>query len=132
MGYRSDVAIALRREDMVDLLKRAEALDRDAFGILLRGEHIMSDSGRYVVWHQRWIKWYEDYEAIRFIMSIVRGYDCYAFKRIGEDFDDIETENGYSDDNADGFVLDELIDINRSFDISGDMVNANWLMEVSK
>lgn len=44
----------------------------------------------------------------------------------------LKPKNRYSDDNDDGFVLDELIDINRSFDISGDMVNAHWLMEVSK
>ena len=37
-----------------------------------------------------YLKWYEDYEDVSFIMDFITGLDVYAYARLGEDYGDIE------------------------------------------
>lgn len=128
MGYRSDISIALRKEDMIAMFKRSKMECPDAYDLLSRGT--IFDCGDEMVWRGDWIKWYEDYyEEVKWIMSAMRSFSTYDFKRIGEDYEDYEHESAYDDDKSDWCYLDELSYMERSFHVDGVDVNMNDFTE---
>lgn len=59
------------------------------------------------------VKWYDTFSSVQFITHFYHGADEYSFKRIGEDYGDIEIDwNGdYSD-------IDELSEVRQSIEIA--------------
>ena len=112
MGYRSDVAIAIENEAFKELLEKAKAENDDAFEFIQRASIYRTD--KFTTLYFEWVKWYEDYEDVQFIESFIRKIP-HVFKRIGEDYDDIESLEG---DVADHDMYD-CVQIVRSLDIEG-------------
>ena len=96
MGYYSDVALTLRKEDALELIKQAKE-DKTVWPFMCTAH--MINQNEYVTLHWEWVKWYDDYEEIQFITAFYRNLDEYSFKRIGEDNSDIEEEWNGDDDN---------------------------------
>jgi len=103
MGYRSAVyaAIEFVDEGACDAWLVAAKLRSDAskwssmFG---HGER--SEDGRLVIIKHESVKWYDDFEDVRFFMETLEwthaGFDCgYRFLRIGEEMDDVEEDIAY-------------------------------------
>lgn len=91
MGYRSEVAFAIKKDKFRDFKhKLAEAIqDCD--------EVYKTDNGVVFTWS--WAKWYEDYEEVIAVSEVMDecedlpgGHELYGFVRIGENSDDIETK----------------------------------------
>ena len=96
MGYRSDVALTLRKEDALELIKQAkESYAVRPFMCIAHGV----DQDEYVTFYWEWVKWYDDYEELQFISAFYRNLAEYSFKRIGEDTSDIDEEWDGDDDN---------------------------------
>lgn len=96
MGYRSDVALTLRKGDVLELIKQAKG--NETVRPFMCMAHVV-DQSEYVTFYWEWVKWYDDYEEIQFITAFYRNLDEYSFKRIGEDTSDIEEEWDGDDDN---------------------------------
>lgn len=96
MGYYSDVALTLRKEDATELIKQAK--ENEKVWPFMCTAHMINQN-EYVTLHWEWVKWYDDYEEIQFITAFYRNLDEYSFKRIGEDNSDIEEEWNGDDDN---------------------------------
>lgn len=116
MGYRSDLAIKMSRSSydaMMECVKKLEQGELDEFTKTLDftcttpqtlAEDIMSllhsEDGtgianiddEYVVLHFEYLKWYSEYNDVRFIEHFMRLDGDYDFLRIGEDMEDIEQE----------------------------------------
>lgn len=90
MGYRSDVALALSREDHAKLVKACVAPgDLDALLFLTPNDE--DDNEDAVILHWENVKWYDDSDPLILkIASFISGLDeeAFGFVRIGEDFDD--------------------------------------------
>lgn len=96
MGYYSSVALTLRREDALELIKQAK--ENETVRPFMCMAHVV-DQSEYITFHWEWVKWYDDYEEMQFIIGFYRNLDEYSFKRIGEDNSDIEEEWNGDDDN---------------------------------
>lgn len=121
MGYYSDVSISLHKEDMVELVKRAKLECEEAFQLLTRGNFY--DCGDDMVWTHSCVKWYIEYDEIRWVYHTIRSFKTYDFKRIGESYDDYEHESAYDDGDYWRCPLDELAEMERSFRVDGVDVN---------
>lgn len=86
MGYRSQVAIALKKETyykhenvLRDYLKDCDDVPENELGF-------------YFYWDS--VKWYDSYEDVKAVQNIMKesGWEEYAFIRIGEEADDVEQE----------------------------------------
>ena len=113
MGYRSDVRIRLTKKDYEKMKTKFEKEVGDTTGFNLFDDKIldvykeiknfpcwkMTDDGEdieethdCVFFGWNWIKWYEGYPEIDFVMNFLDECDQYAFCRIGESGEgDIET-----------------------------------------
>lgn len=89
MGYRSDVALALSREDHAKL-KKACVAPGDLDALLFLTPNDEADNEDVVVLHWENVKWYDDDPLIGGIASFISDLDeeAFGFVRIGEDFDD--------------------------------------------
>ncbi len=119
MGYRSDVVIAtnLENKDLVALLQDADP------------DEMTSEHGKIWVTFEQ-VKWYESYSDVSKIMTALTqcepimveskfgSYetDSYAFMRIGEDYDDIETH---------GDCYEFGINLSRNIEVDYDAGNNN-------
>lgn len=104
MGYRSDVALCIKKEDFEVLKEKTKATEYD---ILDSASTIRFDDEDGVVaifWG--YIKWYPEYEDVAVVENFIDElYDAdkpFTFIRIGEERDDIEErmnwkENGICD-----------------------------------
>ena len=91
MGYRSEVAITIPNEAFKELVEKAKKENSDAYELIKGGSIYQTD--KFTTMHFDWVKWYADYEDVRFIENFMRGVP-YIFKRVGEDYDDIENDEG--------------------------------------
>lgn len=71
------------------------------------------DQDKYVTFYWNFVKWYDTLSSVQFITHFYHGVDEYSFKRVGEDYGDIEIDwNGdYSD-------IDELSEVRQSIEIA--------------
>lgn len=98
MGYRSQVTVALYEEDYKKMIKAAlNHEEKDAIIDLLNYAHLYKQSadGENVVlleWNS--VKWYDGYCDVDFVMDFLhKDYEMpFAFCRVGEEVDDIETD----------------------------------------
>ena len=102
MGYRSDVALGLRKVDFEELMKRVELIEKqdvkkEVIELIKDGKkNIKQSYTDFVVLYWESIKWYENmFPEIKFIMNFIEDLEEYDYVRIGEDTDDI-TEELYS------------------------------------
>lgn len=89
MGYRSDVVIALQRHFLARNL-----VTNELPSFLLEHPHQIINGAAY--WNIEQIKWYEEFEDIKEVITYFRTLDAvatpspYGAVRIGENIDDIE------------------------------------------
>ena len=109
MGYRSDVKIAMLKEDFDEMIARGEytkhnyILDRDAMDYykeLDRGDNVV-----VVVCGWDGIKWYPEYTDISYVEDYLAEIEekgkPYTFMRIGEDYEDIEIDRSWGESGCD-------------------------------
>ena len=129
MGYRSDVRIRLTKKDYEKMKAQFEKEVVDIVGFNLFDEKNlnvykelknfscwkMTDDGEdieethdcvYFGWN--WVKWYDDYAEVKFIMEFLDECDQYAFCRIGESGEgDVETHERNMDMIGFHYVFDD-------------------------
>lgn len=133
MGYRSDVAIGMKRKYYDELLEKAknifdENLKKNALfllenssgsGVGVTIHKKTCDNCEYIILSYTWVKWYDTYDAIEWLEENIP--EQYAFIRIGEDYDDIEVryKTGSKDTGIDYNIYD-LISVSREINIDAD------------
>jgi len=99
MGYRSDVAIAMRKEDY-ELLKEFDKENENLRDLLAVAT--VREKGEAVSLYWEWLKWYDSFsevEAIEEFLGKLSDEDKpYKFIRIGEEWDDIEKEENWGNE----------------------------------
>ena len=91
MGYCSEVAIVIKKEDYENHFKGVEQLkDLLEIGKIITREDL-------VIIHWDWIKWYDSFPEIQLVNQILDYMENqenhpYSFTRIGEEDGDIETQ----------------------------------------
>lgn len=122
MGYYSSVALTLRKEDALELIKQTKK--NETVWSLMCTAHVV-DQYEYVTFHWEWVKWYDNFEDVQFITGFYRNLEEYSFKRIGEDNSDIEDEWNGDDDN-----IVYKAEIERFFNIeSGELLDIDGIAE---
>lgn len=111
MGYYSEVSLTLKKADALELIRKAKGNESDAQSLIAAADTI--DQDKYVTFYWNFVKWYDTFSSVQFITRFYRGADEYSFKRVGEDYGDIEIDwNGdYSD-------IDELSEVRQSIEIA--------------
>ena len=96
MGYYSDVALGLRKEDFKVMMKKVELIEnqdvkKEVLELIEDGKNGVKQSYTdSVLLYWESIKWYESiYPEIKFIMDFIKEIEEYDYVRIGEDLDDI-------------------------------------------
>lgn len=112
MGYYSEVSLTLKKADALELIRKAKGDESDAQSLIAAADSII-DQDQYVTFYWNFVKWYDTFSSVQFITHFYHGVDEYSFKRIGEDYGDIEIDwNGdYSD-------IDELSEVRQSIEIA--------------
>ena len=99
MGYRSDVAYAIRFKNKEHRIRfmAAQAIDP-----LIKLEEFKLVGDDVVLLHFEDVKWYSDYEDVKCherLLEEAKEQDCgWEFCRVGEETGDIESESDYSID----------------------------------
>ena len=88
MGYKSETAITIENEAFKELLAKAKAECIDAFAFIKSASIYRTD--KFTTMYFDWVKWYDDYEDVQFIEDFISEIP-HVFKRIGEDYDDIDS-----------------------------------------
>ena len=94
MGYYSDVALTLRKEDAVELVRKAKVECESAYRTLSAAKIVDHDEYVSFLWYS--IKWYH-FDDVVFITNFCHECDDYSLKRIGEEYSDIDEEMGDED-----------------------------------
>ena len=118
MGYRSEVAIAMQEKDFVNLIKLAKEnfsteKDEETVADLIRYSDKILKKDDVVIIHWDWIKWYDDFPDVSYVMSFIREKaDGYAFVEIGEDGN---TNKEYGDRNNGQDFYDYIDDVHEVY-----------------
>ena len=110
MGYYSDVALTLRKEDAVELVRKAKVECESAYRTLSAAKIVDHDEYVSFLWYS--IKWYH-FDDVVFITNFCHECDDYSLKRIGEEYSDIDEEMGGED-----YDMADCCMIVRDFEIS--------------
>lgn len=97
MGYYSEVAIVMYKENLKALIEEAQSKQNHDVIDLIKGAELYGNNGddENGVATLRWdyVKWYDSFPNVRFIMDFIQGADRqYRFVRIGEEDGDIEIQ----------------------------------------
>lgn len=122
MGYRSEVALATRKQDF-KILKNLAKENQIVLDFIDEADIKADDD--IVILHWDWVKWYSDYPEIKAIdkfLDKLREKDApYKFIRIGESAEDVEVDINYGNEDEYGEDITERIDtvieVNRSVNI---------------
>lgn len=111
MGYYSEVSLTLKKADALELIRKAKGEESNIQLLMAAADTI--DQDKYVTFYWNFVKWYDTLSSVQFITHFYHGVDEYCFKRVGEDYGDIEIDwNGdYSD-------IDELSEVRQSIEIA--------------
>lgn len=96
MGYYSDVAIAMRKKDLQQMMDEALKLDDDKWTYSFIKEGLLNapdcSDGDYVYLHWVEVKWHDTNKEVSFIKHFLNSIqnDHYDFFRLGDEYDDIE------------------------------------------
>lgn len=95
MGYYSEVAIAMWQDDLKEMFALASSKD-NALNLLKNAEIRESGNKSVIYWVS--VKWYDDYDDVKFIRSFLeKNNKEYYFVRVGEEIGDIEEINNIND-----------------------------------
>ena len=99
MGYRSDIAIAMRKEDF-ELLKEFDKENQNLVELLEVAEVKESRGVVVIKWDSlKWYPYFPEVQAINEFLGKLSDEDKpYRFIRIGEDTADTEVEYNYGDE----------------------------------
>lgn len=92
MGYRSQVALAMKNETFKEMLQN---MDDEAAPDLLTNVQKSFAAG-WILLRWDWVKWYSDYAEVAAVEAFMHNLDSsdrdaeYAFVRAGEEWDDTE------------------------------------------
>jgi hypothetical protein len=95
MGYRSDVALAMRKETFKAMLSSVKD-DRTAVELVSGCEQYEKDD--FILLFYKDVKWYEDFKEVKAINEFIDTLDetQYSYHVMGEDFEDY-SDRGYLD-----------------------------------
>ena len=110
MGYRSEVSIIIPNEAFKELVAKAEAENDCVYAFIKNNSLYQTDKFTTMYFH--WVKWYEDYGDVQFIEDFMRNVP-YVFKRIGEEYDDIDSH----EDNITDYDIYDCVGIIRTLDV---------------
>ena len=97
MGYRSDVALCIKKEDYEVLKARAETAEYNILDSVSTIRFDDEDNVVAIFWG--YVKWYSEYEDVAVVENLID--ELYAadkpftFIRIGEERDDIEERSNW-------------------------------------
>ena len=111
MGYYSDVSLTLKKADALELIRKAKEDESDAQSLIAAADSII-DQDQYVTFYWNWVKWYDAFSSVQFITNFYHGLDEYSFKRVGEDYGDVEID--WQGDHSD---INELSDVCQCIEI---------------
>ncbi len=122
MGYRSEVALATRKQDF-KILKNLAKENQIVLDFIDEADIKADDD--IVILHWDWVKWYSDYPEIKaidkFLDELREKNAPYKFIRIGESVEDVEVDINYGNEDEYGEDITERIDtvieVNRSVNI---------------
>ena len=97
MGYRSDVALTIKNEEFNVLTAKAKIENQDAYDLIKYAE--IRQNKNYTTLSWECVKWYESYDDVSYIEQFMNSGIAYSFKRVGEDYDDVETSSNFVTDN---------------------------------
>ena len=99
MGYRSEVAVVLYKEDYQKLMEDAQPLkEKDELCFLEQEpKYCEIDGKEYAFLYGDWIKWYDIFYEVELVMNFLKQVP-HAFIRMGEDNDDVEIDYDYGED----------------------------------
>lgn len=121
MGYYSDVAIAMKKEDALELIQREKAFEYSAIESACK--HIIAD--RVIIFSWSSIKWYEDYEDVgrieRFLNELSSLEKPYKKVIIGEEYEDVEVIDEWVEEDDDTDIVSEAIYPVRYISIEGEI-----------
>ena len=119
MGYYSDVAYALHKDDYDRMIQEAkdtarEEYNRDIEMFLTTGaETTVNEEEGIVAMKWTFVKWYDYFPEVRFISDFLANNDVdYSFIRIGESDDDLEIEEAESPELAIAIRFERRIVVN--------------------
>lgn len=119
MGYRSDVVIVMWKPDFEEFTKQAKELNDDwLMEMANNAKSIVTPDEEYKVIKQEWVKWYDEYPAVRFMNKFLAD-KRHSFARIGEDNDDIEIETKSWDDRGGDEEFYYMVGIERKIVVEG-------------
>lgn len=97
MSYYSEVSLTLKKADALELIRKAKGEESNIQLLIAAADTI--DQDKYVTFYWNFVKWYDTFSSVQFITHFYHGVDEYSFKRVGEDYGDIEIDWGgdYSD-----------------------------------
>lgn len=81
MGYRSEVALTLKKEDGLELIRQAK--ENEPVRNLMSCANII-DQNEFITFHWISVMWDGSYERVRFITRFYQNLEKYSFKRIGD------------------------------------------------
>jgi len=102
MGYRSEVAVVIKKEVYETFVNGFSEKDKQDIASLIKyAEEYQNEYAVLLNWQD--IKWYPDYEDVRAVMSSLDNLsgDDYFFVRIGDDSDDTEMLGSWWDNTFD-------------------------------
>lgn len=105
MDYYNEVALTLKKADALELIRKAKEDKSNAKSLITAATSII-DQDQYVTFYWNWITWYALCSSVKFITDFYRGVDEYSFKRVGEDYGDVEID--WKGDHSD---INELSDV---------------------
>ncbi len=124
MGYRSNVAIAMLKEDYQNMKQQAEKikdsqLKEQVLDLLASDKYVqIYQDDTHTVLHYEWIKWYN--EGIEKDITWIEDHlpTPNAFIRIGEDEDDMKVQyNIRSKDGKEHNEFYDILSVRRDIDI---------------
>ena len=111
MGYYSEVALTLKKADALELIRKAKEDESNAQSLIAAADSII-DQDQYVTFYWNWVKWSTACSSVQFITDFYHGLDEYSFKRVGEDYGDVEID--WQGDHSD---INELSDVCQCIEI---------------
>lgn len=110
MGYYSEVKIAMRESDYIELLNRINYYtNKDMLSIFVKDicstKTVINNGQKVVILYWDWVKWYPEFKEVQYIEEYLTELNdqCkpYKFVRIGEGSSDIEVLDSWGEDGDD-------------------------------
>lgn len=110
MGYYSEVKIAMRESDYIELLNRINYYtNKDMLSIFIKDmcstKTVTNNGQKVVILYWDWVKWYQEFKEVQYVEEYIAELNdkCkpYKFVRIGEDSSDIEVLDSWGEDGDD-------------------------------